>query len=125
MSTFWRAAHDLGLGTQDESDLAGAREGHLVELFKTSGLRDVEEAVLVARVKYSSFDGWWEPIALGVGPAGAVFAGSSADERARLRERCQELLPPAAVRAGQLRLGRARDRLAPRTSRRAARGPAN
>ena len=95
IAVFWRAARDLGLITQDESGLAGAREGHLVELFKTSGLRKVEDAVLGARVAYSSFDGWWEPFAFGVGPAGNVFLGLSPDQRARLRERCQELLPPA------------------------------
>jgi ubiquinone/menaquinone biosynthesis C-methylase UbiE len=93
ISTFWRASHDLGLRTQDESALAGAREGHLVELLKKSGLRHVEEAVLLARVKYSSFHGWWEPITLGVGPAGARYMAASPDERARLRKRCQELLP--------------------------------
>ena len=95
VSTFWRAAHDLGLGVENESALAGARQGHLVELFKAAGLRHVEQAVLVARVSYSSFDGWWEPFAFGVGPAGKVFAGLNADERTRLRERCRELLPPA------------------------------
>ena len=95
IAVFWRAARDLGLITQDESGLAGAREGHLVELFKKSGLRKVEDAVLGARVAYSSFDGWWEPFAFGVGPAGNVFVGLSPDQRARLRERCQELLPPA------------------------------
>jgi SAM-dependent methyltransferase len=95
VSPFWRAARDLGLGTPGESALAGAREGHLVELFKASGLRHVEEGLLVARVEYSSFDGWWEPFTLGVGPAGARFAASSPDQRARLRERCQQLLPPA------------------------------
>jgi len=96
ISTFWRATRDLGFATQDESALAGGREGHLVELFKTSGLRHVEEAVLVARVEYSSFDGWWEPITFGVGPAGARYIASSPDERARLRKRCQELLPPTS-----------------------------
>jgi SAM-dependent methyltransferase len=96
ISPFWQATRDLGLAAQDESALAGAREGHLVELFRTSGLRHVEAAVLVARVVYSSFDGWWEPITLGVGPAGARYMVSSPDERARLRERCQKLLPPAS-----------------------------
>src|SRR5439155_26365215 len=36
VSTFWRAARDLGLTTRDESAFAGARRGHLVELFKGS-----------------------------------------------------------------------------------------
>jgi SAM-dependent methyltransferase len=95
LSTFWRATRDLGLPTQDESARAGAREGHLVELFKASGLRRVEDTVLVARVEYSSFDGWWEPLTFGVGPAGARYLASSPDERARVRKRCQQLLPPA------------------------------
>jgi SAM-dependent methyltransferase len=95
VSTFWRAARDLGLNTQDESALAGAREGHLVEIFKASGLRDVENTVLVARVEYSSFDDWWKPFSFGVGPAGASFVALSPDQRARVRERCKALLGPA------------------------------
>ena len=95
VSTFWRAAHDLGLDIQDESALPGARDGHLAELFTAAGLRDVEQTVLVARVSYASFDGWWGPFALGVGPAGQVFAGLDHDRRARLRERCRALLPSA------------------------------
>ena len=95
VSTFWRAARDLGLPTQDESALAGAREGHLVELFKASGLRDVEQSELVARVDYSSFDDWWKPFSFGVGPAGAAYAALGADQKERVRERCEALLPPA------------------------------
>lgn len=95
VSAFWQAARDLGLGTQDESALAGSREGHLVELFETSGLREVEGAVLVARVEYASFDDWWEPFEFGIGPAGAQFVAMSPDQRTRVRERCQALLPPA------------------------------
>jgi len=92
VSTFWRAARDLGLNTQDESALAGAREGHLVELFKASGLRHVEDTVLVARVEYPSFDDWWKPFSFGVGPAGASFVALSSDQRTRVRERCEALL---------------------------------
>ena len=57
---------------RDESDLAGAREGHLAELFAQAGLGD---ARAVARspcaVEHATFDEWWEPFTLGVGPAGA------------------------------------------------------
>jgi SAM-dependent methyltransferase len=94
ISTFWRAARDLGLPTQDESARAGAREGHLAELFQASGLRDVEQTVLVARVSYTSFDDWWKPFSFGVGPAGAAYAALSPDQRTRLRERCEALLSP-------------------------------
>ena len=95
VSSFFRAARDLGLGVRDESALAGAREGHLVELFKASGLRDVEHTVLVARVEYSSFEDWWKPFSFGVGPAGAAYVALSPDQRALLRERCEALLAPA------------------------------
>jgi SAM-dependent methyltransferase len=95
VSTFFRAARELDLGIRDESALAGARDGHLVELFKTAGLGHVEAAVLVARVVYSSFDDWWKPFSFGVGPSGAAFVALKPDQKARLRERCEALLPPA------------------------------
>ena len=95
VAAFWRAARELGLGTHDESALAGAREGHLVELFEASGLRHVEDDVLVARVEYLSFDDWWKPFAFGVGPAGARFLALSPQDRTRVRERCEALFPPA------------------------------
>jgi SAM-dependent methyltransferase len=95
LSTFWRAVNELGLDVPDESALAGAREGHLVELFKAAGLRHTWDTALVARVEYTSFDEWWEPFSFGVGPAGALFQKLDATQRARVRLRCQELLPSA------------------------------
>jgi SAM-dependent methyltransferase len=95
LSPFWRAALELDLTTRDESGLAGAREGQLVQLFASAGLRHIEDRVLVARARYSSFDEWWEPFGFGVGPAGAFFQTLDASQRARVRARCQELLTPA------------------------------
>ena len=46
-------------------------------------------------VEHPTFEEWWEPFELGVGPAGAYVAKLEADQRAALRERCRELLPPA------------------------------
>jgi SAM-dependent methyltransferase len=95
LSVFWRAAHELELGMQDESALPGAREGHLVELFEAAGLRQVEGSVVSSRVEYSSFDDWWEPYTFGIGPAGAAVAALDSRQRDEVRIRCQELLPPA------------------------------
>lgn len=92
LSTFWRAVNELGLDVPDESALAGAREGHLVELFEAAGLRHVQGTELVARTEYARFDDWWEPFTFGVGPAGASFLGLSTGDRAQLRGRCQELI---------------------------------
>ena len=42
LSTFWRAVSELDPAARDESALAGARDGHLAELFERAGLADVE-----------------------------------------------------------------------------------
>ena len=93
VSVFWEAAHEGNSDVLDESKLAGAREGHLTELFEAAGLRDVEETSHSVDVEHPSFDEWWEPFTLGVGPAGAHVTSLDADEQAQLRERCRELLP--------------------------------
>jgi SAM-dependent methyltransferase len=92
LTPFWLAAHELDPDVGDESALPGAREGHLIELFETAGLGDVGGTVLAARVEHETFDAWWEPFTLGVGPAGAYAAGLAEEARTALRERCREAL---------------------------------
>ena len=79
LSLFWDAAREEDPDVMDESKLAGAREGHLTELFEAAGLRDVEETAHSVAVEHPSFEEWWEPFTLGVGPAGAHVAGLDAD----------------------------------------------
>jgi ubiquinone/menaquinone biosynthesis C-methylase UbiE len=93
ISPFWQAARDLDSATRDESALAGAREHHLAELFAEAGLRDVEEAELSSTVEHETFEDWWRPYTLGVGPAGAHAKSLGDDELTALRKRCRELLP--------------------------------
>jgi SAM-dependent methyltransferase len=93
LSPFWDAAHELDPHAPDESRLPGAREGHLGELFRAAGLREIEESVLSVDVEHPSFEEWWEPFTLGVGPAGAYAAGLDPERQASLRERCRELVP--------------------------------
>jgi len=95
LSMFWEAALELDRGATDESQLAGAREGHLAQLFRAAGLRDIEEGVLSVEVEHPSFEEWWEPYTLGVGPAGGYVAGLDATRQTRLREHCREKLPAA------------------------------
>jgi SAM-dependent methyltransferase len=95
ISPFWAAAHELDSGVEDESGLAGARRGHLSELFEAAGLRRIEEVELSASVEYESFDDWWGPFTLGVGPAGAYAQTLGETELSALRERCRHLLPEA------------------------------
>ena len=77
LSLFWSAVRELDPGADDESKLAGSREGHLAELFEAAGLRDVDDTALSVRVDHASFEEWWEPYTLGVGPAGAYVARST------------------------------------------------
>ena len=93
LGTFWRAAHDLDPDVHDESGLAGAREGHLAEIFTAAGLHDIEETTLSASMEHPSFGEWWEPFTRGVGPAGSYVAGLRPERQAELRERCRALLP--------------------------------
>ena len=93
LSSFWDAARELDTDVDDESLLPGARAGHLGELFTSADLREVEETSLVVRTEHPTFEDWWEPFTLGVGPAGAYVAGLDPERRAELRERCRARLP--------------------------------
>jgi SAM-dependent methyltransferase len=93
LGVFWEAARESDPDVDDESRLAGARQGHLAELFEAAGLHDIEETTLSVRVKHPSFDEWWEPFMLGVGPAGSYVAGLDSKRQAKLRELCREKLP--------------------------------
>ncbi len=100
ISLFWEAALALDPDVEDESALAGAREGGLAELFRAAGLRDIVETELVVPVAHATFDEWWQPFTLGVGPGGAYAAGLDTEQLAALRERCRELAPePFALEA--------------------------
>lgn len=92
LSTFWRAVRDLDPAADDESGLAGVREGHLAQLFAQAGLGATQDTTLTVRVRYATFGQWWEPFTLGVGPAGSYVASLTPDGRGALRERCQHLL---------------------------------
>ena len=93
LSLFWRAAHDLDMDVTDESRMAGARDGHLVELFEAAGLRDIHDTVFPVSLEHQSFEEWWDPYTRGVGPAGSYVAALDEERRTALRERCRALLP--------------------------------
>ena len=95
LSQFWEAAHELDPDVEDESDLAGARQGHLTELFDGAGLNDIEETHLEVGVEHPTFEEWWEPFTLGVGPAGSYASGLDPERQAELRELCRAKLPAA------------------------------
>ena len=97
LSLYWEAARTLDPDVEDESKLAGARAGHLTELFGAAGLRAVEETSHPVLVEHPTFEDWWEPFTLGVGPAGAYLARLDPSDRERLRELCRVRLGPMPV----------------------------
>ena len=96
LAVFWDAVAAGDPDAPDEAGLAGAREGHLTELLTAAGAADVEERLVGVEVAHASFEAWWEPFTLGVGPAGDYVAGLDDAGRAALRDRCQARLPGGA-----------------------------
>jgi len=93
LSPFWLAVRDLDPDAQDESGLAGVREGQLAELFEAAGLRDLDSTTLTVHLALADFNDWWEPFTLGVGPPGDYVARLDDDGRERLKAGCAQLFP--------------------------------
>jgi SAM-dependent methyltransferase len=107
LTAFWSAVRKLDPAADDESGLAGVREGRLARLFAEAGLGQAQAqakakaTTLTVRALYDSFEQWWEPFTLGVGPAGTYVASLTPDRQVELREQCRRLLPagPFEIRA--------------------------
>ena len=95
LSVLWKAAQQLDPAVAGEADLAGARQGHLAQLFREAGLNRIEDTTLSIRTEHQSFEEWWEPYTLGVGPAGSYVTGLDEAHRSELRELCRSSLPTA------------------------------
>jgi SAM-dependent methyltransferase len=93
LSLFWDALEEFDPAAENESNLAGAREGHLGELFREAGLADVQESTLSVGVECATFEEWWTPFELGVGPAGAYVAKLDDAQRDAFRELCRSRTP--------------------------------
>ena len=98
-SIFWTEAIKLDPAAEARSERARScnLEGQLSELWKATGLNDVEETAIDIRMDFTSFDDYWLPYLEGVGPNGVYVAGLSNDGRDVLRERLR-----SRVLGGQL-----------------------
>ena len=97
LSGFWRAVLELDPGADDESGLAGVREGHLAQLFAEAGLGGIQPGSVTVLIRYANFEEWWDPFTLGVGPAGSYVTSLPPDRRELLREHCREQLGAGPV----------------------------
>jgi SAM-dependent methyltransferase len=92
LAPFWDAVHVIDPEVEDEALLSGACMGHLTDLFEAAGLRDVEEDSIAVDFVHPTFEEWWEPYTLGVGPAGDYVQRLDEDGRARLESVARERL---------------------------------
>ena len=88
LRTFWDAAAEVDPQAPDEQHMRYRSEEELAALWGRGGLEDVVTGPLEVEVEYGSFDDFWEPFTLGVGPAGAHYASLDPEQREALRERC-------------------------------------
>jgi SAM-dependent methyltransferase len=93
MGRVTRPGGTVGACVWDHGGAQGPHEGQLVELARAAGLATAQPGAVSTTVSFPTFDEWWEPFTLGVGPAGAYVAGLEPDHRAALRDRCAQLLP--------------------------------
>jgi SAM-dependent methyltransferase len=71
----------------------GTLEGDLERMFTEAGLADVRGSVATVEVPFASFEEWWEPFTLGVGPVGEYVDSLAPAGVAELRRACAEWLP--------------------------------
>jgi ubiquinone/menaquinone biosynthesis C-methylase UbiE len=88
LHTFWDAAAELDPQAPAESSMRYRTAEELAALWERGSLDDVETGSLEVEVAYRSFDEYWEPFTLGVGPAGAYFASRDSAQREALRNGC-------------------------------------
>jgi SAM-dependent methyltransferase len=94
LRVFWdeATALDPSVDRRDEKHMPLCRQGELAALFRDAKLEMVSQTALVARLRFSSFDDYWEPFRLGQGPAGAYVAELSRERQLALRERLRRRL---------------------------------
>src|SRR5512146_1057817 len=95
VSPFWQAAQEVDPEARDEAGLPGAGEGQLAGLLRQAGLAGVESGTLTVRLAFSSFEQWWQPFTLGVGPAGGYLATLDDARRRAVRDACARQFPAA------------------------------
>jgi SAM-dependent methyltransferase len=93
LSVFWQAVRRVEPAVPGEGQLAGSREGHLAELAEEAGLANIRSTSLTVRIPFASFDEWWAPYLLGVGPSGAYVASLDDERRTAVADAARSLLP--------------------------------
>jgi SAM-dependent methyltransferase len=92
LTPFWRGVREVEPTAEGETHRPGANDGELRTIFEEAGLVDVDDTPITFTATHATFDEWWEPFTLGVGPAGQYAARLDPETRAAVREECRALL---------------------------------
>ena len=88
-----RAMRDFGIEVPAIPGANASRLEALANLFRESGLEQVETRTINVRLAYTDFDDFWTAQTPGYAPTTKVIASMNADERARLKRAVQMNLP--------------------------------
>lgn len=89
----WEAVRAVDPGARGERQMAGTREGDIVDRMTRAGLHDVSGGVLTASANYDDFEDFWDPLTHGVGPAGQHLQSLTDDQRAGVRDALRTRVP--------------------------------
>jgi SAM-dependent methyltransferase len=99
LRTFWDAAValDPDAAQRDERHMSLSTRGALAELWRTHGLREVDEKPLTIEMAFASFDDYWQPFLDGQGPAGVYVSSLAESARHALASRLHERVADAGL----------------------------
>lgn len=93
---FWDVAVQLNPGASDLHEghrFSQANADYLVDLFKRTGLSNVNTELLEIKTEFSDFNDYWNPFLGGQGPAPTYVSKLEDSDRNQLRESLARVLP--------------------------------
>lgn len=99
LRAYWDAAAAVhpDAAAVDEALAAPARSGGVEALFDGAGLTGVRGGLLEVPMRFETFDDYWSPFLLGIGPAGDFTRALDDDGREALRAELERRLGPGPV----------------------------
>ncbi len=94
LTPFWDAARSVDPSAAGEGPRPGTTPGDLGRIVAEAGLSLDQDASLTVRVAFATFEDWWEPYTLGVGPPGDYVRTLGPQGLVAVREACRARLGP-------------------------------
>jgi len=95
LKIFWEAYEAVAPGSKRAERRVGTRPGDIAGLLSRAGCEDILDGSLTVSVDHETFDDFWTPFTLGVGPAGSALTEMSEEDQTSIKEKCRAALPEA------------------------------